>query len=70
MKKVDKFVENCKQLYPNVPNYVLRILACDAYILEAKDLDDAGEDEDILALAGSPALRENTCTRDTKTERE
>jgi len=31
-EKVDKLVENCKQLYPDMPDYVLWVLACDYYI--------------------------------------
>ena len=66
-EKVDKLVENCKKLYPDMPDYVLWVLACDYYIHEENDDD---EDEDILALEGSPARRENTRVRDTKKERE
>ena len=39
-EKVDKLVENCKQLYPDMPDYVLWVLACDFYIHEAKNEDD------------------------------
>ena len=42
-EKVDKLVENCKNLYPDIPDYVLWVLACDFYIHEAKNED---EDED------------------------
>jgi hypothetical protein len=63
-EKVDKLVENCKKLYPDMPDYVLWVLACDYYIHEEND-----EDEDILAPEGSPARRENTRARD-KEERE
>ena len=28
-EKVDKLVENCKKLYPDMPDYVLWVLACD-----------------------------------------
>ena len=31
-EKVDKLVENCKTLYPDMPDYVLWVLACDYYI--------------------------------------
>ena len=41
-EKVDKLVENCKKLYPDIPDYCLWVLACDYYINEEKD----GEDED------------------------
>ena len=41
-EKVDKLVENCKQLYPDVPDYCLWVLACGYYINESKA-------EDILA---------------------
>jgi hypothetical protein len=43
-EKVDKLVENCKQLYPDMPDYVLWVLACDYYIHEAKNEDDEDED--------------------------
>ena len=39
-EKVDKLVENCKKLYPDMPDYVLWVLACDYYIHEAKNEDD------------------------------
>ena len=42
-EKVDKLVENCKQLYPDIPDYCLWVLACDYYINEEKNED---EDED------------------------
>ena len=42
-EKVDKLVENCKKLYPDMPDYVLWVLACDYYIHEAKNEDDEDE---------------------------
>ena len=42
-EKVDKLVENCKTLYPDMPDYVLWVLACDYYIPEAKNEDDEDE---------------------------
>ena len=45
-EKVDKLVENCKQLYPDMPDYVLWVLACDYYIHEENDEDD---DEELKA---------------------
>ena len=42
-EKVDKLVENCKKLYPDMPDYVLWVLACDYYIHEAKIEDDEDE---------------------------
>jgi hypothetical protein len=30
-EKVDKLVENCKKLYPDIPDYCLWVLACDLY---------------------------------------
>ena len=65
-EKVDKLVENCKQLYPDMPDYVLWVLACDYYINE----ENEDEDEDILAQEGSPARREDTRARDAKEKRE
>ena len=43
-EKVDKMVENCKKLYPDIPDYCLWVLACDYYLKEGKEEDD---DEDI-----------------------
>ena len=42
-EKVDKLVENCKTLYPDMPDYVLWVLACDYYIHDAKNEDDEDE---------------------------
>ena len=42
-EKVDKLVENCKKLYPDMPDYVLWVLACDYYIHDAKNEDDEEE---------------------------
>ena len=39
-EKVDKLVENCKKLYPDMPDYVLWVLACDYYIHEDEDEED------------------------------
>ena len=41
-EKVDKLVENCKKLYPDIPYYCLWVLACDYYINESRDDDDDG----------------------------
>ena len=47
-EKVDKLVENCKKLYPDMPDYVLWVLACDYYIHEEDDEDEnKGEREEI-----------------------
>ena len=47
-EKVDKMVENCKKLYPDIPDYCLWVLACDYYLKEGKEEDDEDEDnEDI-----------------------
>ena len=43
-EKVDKLVENCKQLYPDLPDYVLWVLACDYYINEERDGDNDEEE--------------------------
>jgi hypothetical protein len=43
-EKVDKLVENCKQLYPDIPDYCLWVLACDYYINEEKDEDEEDEE--------------------------
>ena len=43
-EKVDKLVENCERLYPDLPDYVLWVLACDYDIHE--DNEDE-EDEQI-----------------------
>ena len=63
-EKVDKLVENCKKLYPDMPDYVLWVLACDYYIHEENNEDEDEDEKDILALEGSPARRENTRSRD------
>ena len=42
-EKVDKLVENCKKLYPDIPDYVLWVLACDYYINESKNEDKEEE---------------------------
>ena len=42
-EKVDKLVENCKNLYPDIPDYCLWVLACDYYIHEEKDEDEDEE---------------------------
>ncbi len=39
-EKVDKLVENCKKLYPDMPDCVLWVLACDYYIHEENDEDE------------------------------
>jgi len=44
-EKVDKLVENCKKLYPDMPDYVLWVLACDYYINEDEDEDEEDEQE-------------------------
>jgi hypothetical protein len=44
-EKVDKLVENCKKLYPDMPDYVLWVLACDYYINEDEDEEDEEERE-------------------------
>ena len=44
--KVDKMVENCKKLYPDIPDYCLWVLACDYYLKEGKEEDD-DDDEAI-----------------------
>ena len=62
-EKVDKLVENCKKLYPDMPDYVLWVLACDYYINEENE-DEDDEAKDILAQEGSPARSENTRVRD------
>ena len=64
-EKVDKLVENCKNLYPDIPDYCLWVLACDYYINESRDDDK----DDILAQEGSPARRENTRARDETKEK-
>ena len=46
-EKVDKMVENCKKLYPDIPDYCLWVLACDYYLKEGKEEDDDEDNEDI-----------------------
>ena len=45
-EKVDKMVENCKKLYPDIPDYCLWVLACDYYLKEGKEEED-DDDKDI-----------------------
>ncbi len=47
-EKVDKLVENCKRLYPDVPDYVLWVLACDYYIKEVNEFDS--DDEEYIKI--------------------
>ena len=61
-EKVDKMVENCKKLYPDIPDYCLWVLACDYFLKEGKE--DGDDDDDILAQEGSPARREKARVRD------
>jgi transposase len=42
-EKVDKMVENCKKLYPDVPDYCLWVLACDYYLKEGKEEEEEEE---------------------------
>ena len=46
-EKVDKMVENCKKLYPDIPDYCLWVLACDYYLKEGKEEDDNDDEETI-----------------------
>ena len=39
-EKVDKLVENCKQQFPDIPDYCLWVLACDYYINESNYEED------------------------------
>ena len=39
-EKVDKLVENCKKLYPDIPDYFLWVFACDYYTNESNDEDE------------------------------
>ena len=39
-EKVDKLVENCKKIYPDMPDYCLWVLACDYYINESNNEED------------------------------
>ena len=65
-EKVDKMVENCKKLYPDIPDYCLWVLACDYYLKEGRE-DGDDDDDDILALEGSPARREKARAREEET---
>jgi len=46
-EKVDKMVENCKKLYPDIPDYCLWVLACDYYLKEGKEEEDDDVEENI-----------------------
>ena len=43
-ENVDKLVENCKILYPDIPDYCLWVLACDYYFNESRVDDDEDEE--------------------------
>ena len=47
-EKVDKMVENCKKLYPDIPDYCLWVLACDYYLKEGKEEDDDEDNEEAI----------------------
>jgi hypothetical protein len=48
-EKVDKLVENCKKLYPDIPDYCLWVLACDYFLKEGKeDGDDDDDNEEAI----------------------
>jgi len=49
-EKVDKMVENCKKLYPDIPDYCLWVLACDYYLKEGKEEEEQDEDRKKEAL--------------------
>ena len=53
-EKVDKMVENCKKLYPDIPEYCLWVLACDYYLKEGKEEDD--DDEETIINIKKEAL--------------
>jgi len=49
-EKVDKMVENCKKLYPDINDYVLWILACDYYLKEGKEEEDDDDEEKTINI--------------------
>ena len=49
---VDKLVENCKKLYPDVPDYYLWVLACDYYIKEVENFDSDDEEYEKIKEKG------------------
>ncbi len=61
-EKVDKFVENCKKLYPDIPDYCLWVLACDYYINEEKYDDDNGVNVKKEALESYEKAKEELKT--------
>ncbi len=65
-EKVDKLVENCKRLYPDLPDYVLWVLACDYYIHE--DEEDEQEREEIKKEALEAFLKAQEELKTTKYE--
>jgi len=65
-EKVDKLVENCKRLYPDLPDYVLWVLACDYYIHE--DDEDEQEREEIKKEALEAFLKAQEELKTTKYE--
>ena len=69
-EKVDKLVENCKKLYPDMPDYVLWVLACDYYIHEEdeEDEDTKIEREEIKKEALESFLKAKEELKTTKYE--
>ncbi len=61
-EKVDKLVENCKNLYPDIPDYCLWVLACDYYINEERDDDDDGVNVKNEALESYEKAKEELKT--------
>ena len=55
-EKVDKLVENCKKLYPDMEDYILWVLACDYYIHEENDEDEDKEERELSEQIKKEAL--------------
>ena len=49
-EKVDKMVENCKKLFPDIPDYCLWILACDYYLKEGKEEEEDDDDQKTINI--------------------
>ena len=71
-EKVDKLVENCKRLYPDLPDYVLWVLACDYYIHEdnedEEDQESKQEREEIKKEALEAVFKAQEELKTTKYE--
>ena len=50
-EKVDKIVEELQKLYPDIPHYILWVMATDYYINEERDEEDDDNKQEIKKQA-------------------